>query len=347
MGTPYSYSRLSAYANCPRFYKARYIEKRPEAPSEALERGKAVHEAIAEYTKYCLHNGLQTDLEFLREYPGTDEVRGILETFADTHMIEPGDYKFEEMWKIEMDPHPWTWWGVIDNLKDEGERLSITDFKTDHMLRSQTEINKDSQLKDYAWMAAMKYPQAQEFICAIDFVRHGVTRETVYTRDDIEAIEKQIISQIQEIEADREYKAVPGSGCSWCSYTSDCPAVLAGNVDLVSCDDEAGQAAAQLIALKARVKALEDLLKPWTSTNGAIEVNGMEVGFFKSESFGYNFDEILTFAADNGIALCDVFQPSTTGLKKLAKNPDYAAALEAIAVDKSKTNFKIRKAVAE
>jgi CRISPR/Cas system-associated exonuclease Cas4 (RecB family) len=343
MGTPYSYSRLSAYQNCPRFYKARYIEKRPEAPSEALERGKAVHEAIAEYTKYCLHNGLQTDLEFLREYPGTDEVREILSTFADTHMIEPGNYTFEEMWKLEMSPHPWTWWGVIDLLEDKGELLVIVDYKTDHQLRSQTDVDKDPQLKYYAWMAATKFPRAQEIICGIDFVRHGVLRQTTYTRDDIPAIEKQIISQIQEMEADRQYQAVPGSACGYCSYTSDCPAVLAGNVDIVSTDDEAGQAAAQLIALKARVKSLEDLLKPWASANGAIEVNGMEVGFFKAESFGYETSDIFTFALENGLAPEDVLQPNTTALKKLAKNPDYAATLEAIATDKSTTRFTTRK----
>jgi CRISPR/Cas system-associated exonuclease Cas4 (RecB family) len=339
----YSYSRLNLYSGCPRAYKCQYIEKRPQLPSEALDRGIAVHDAVAAYAKHCLAEGVMTDVDFLRSWQGTDEVREILETFADTHIFEPGAYTIEEMWKIQMEPHPWTWWGVIDLLKDEGELVRIEDRKTDHQLRSQTDINKDFQLRCYAWMAATKLPRAQEFQCAIDFVRYGVMRETTYTRDDISAIEKQIIDQIQTIEADRKYQATPGSSCSYCSYTSDCPAVMAGNAEIVSCYDEAGQAAAQLIALKARQKSLEDLLKPWCSQNGSIQCNGMEVGYVKSESFGYDTPDIIAFADEGRIAYQDVLQPNTTALKKLAKNPEYSEALAMIAIDKSKTNFKVQK----
>jgi hypothetical protein len=248
------------------------------------------------------------------------------------------------MWKLELDPHPWTFWGVIDRLKDEGERIVITDYKTDHQIRSQADVDKDPQLKTYSWMAALKYPRAAEFVCGIDFVRHGVLRETTYTRDDIAAIEKQIVSQIQQIEADRDYKAVPGSACNWCSYTSDCPAVMAGNVDVVSTDDEAGQAAAQLIALKARVKSLEDLLKPWTSSNGAVQVNGMEVGFFKSESYEYETAELMYVLNGNGLSAVEFLKADTSAIKKLAKaDPEIARDLEGIAVDKSSTRFTTRK----
>lgn len=341
----FSYSKLDTYNGCPRRFKLKYIDKLTEPTSEALERGKAVHAALADYAQYCLSNGLQTDLQFLREFPGNDEVREILETFAETHIIEPGDYTFEDMWKLSMDPHPWTWWGVIDLLKDEGERLIITDFKTDHQIRSQTDIERDTQIRYYAWMASKKFPRATEFVCGIDFVRHGVLRQTTYTIDDIPAIEKQIVDRIQEVEADRKFQATPGAHCSYCSWTAECNAVKAANVAVVSTEDEAGQAAAQLIALKARVTALEDLLKPWCSENGAVGVNGMEVGFFKSESYGYNTDDILVFSDLNGVPIEDVLQPNTTALKRLAKNPDFASDLEAIAIDKSKTNFKVRKAV--
>jgi len=344
----YSYTKLDTYAGCPLRFKRKYIEKLPEALSEALERGIAVHEIVAAYVKHCLENGVQTDLDYLRSVQGTDEVMEILETYASTHLIEPGDYTIEEMWKVPLGP--WTFWGKVDQLKADDGAVVITDLKTDHKIRSQTDIDKDPQLRTYAWMASLKYPLAQEFHCAIDFVRYGVTRETTYTREDMPAIEKRISSQIEEIEADRKYEAVPGLTCGYCSYTDRCPAVThGGGIEVIASADDAGRAAAELIALKARVKSIEDLLKPWTSTNGAIEVNGMEAGFFKTESFEYpDLDELAEALYGAGFDPTGFLKADTTKLKAAAKkDPTLAKSLEVIAIDKSTTRFTTRKAKGE
>ena len=342
----YSYSQLDTYDGCPLRFKRKYIEKREEPASEALERGIAVHEVIAEYVKHCLAEGVQTDLDFLRSIQGTDEVMEILETYASTHMIEPGDYEIEEMWKVPLGP--FTFWGKVDLFQDCGELVAITDAKTDWQLRSQTDIDRDLQLRTYAWMASVKYPQATEFHCAIDFVRHGVLRETTYTLADIPAIEKTIIAKVEEIEADKKFQARPGPSCSYCAFTADCRAVTAANIETVSDLEEAEMAAAQLLAIKARAKALEELLKPWCSENGAVETNGMETGFFKSES--YEYPDVLALwqlLENSDHDPYKVLKADTAALKKLAKSdPELAAALEDLAIDKSRTVFKARKAVA-
>lgn len=47
--TAWSYSRYNAYAACPLAFKLRYLDKSPEPPSPAMERGNKVHQAIAAY----------------------------------------------------------------------------------------------------------------------------------------------------------------------------------------------------------------------------------------------------------------------------------------------------------
>jgi len=339
----HSYSRDNLYNQCPRAFECRYTKKLLEAVSEALERGTAVHEAIAAYTRHCLDKGLKTDVQFLLDYQGTDEVREILETYADTHILEPGNYVIEEMWNIALGGH--TWWGVIDQLKDEGECLIITDLKTDHVIRSQAEIDKDFQLRCYAWMAAQKYPDAKVFICRIDFVRYGVIREVTYLLEDIPAIEKDILAGIERIEADQEYKPTPGSYCGWCSWTADCPALTNGGLEVLTGPEDALALAGERIALDARRKAIDTLLKPWCTQEGAIEVNGMETGYFRSESVKYpDLLDLQVVLADSGRELNHFVRADTTAIKKAARaDQNLAGALADIAVDNSKTTFKARK----
>ncbi len=340
----YSYSRLDLYGNCPQAYKFRYLDKRQEIPSEALERGKEVHEVIAAYIRHCLETGCKTDVEFLRSYPGgTDEVREILGTYADTHIIEPGKYAIEEMWKLPIAGH--TWWGVIDALKDEGKTIRISDAKTNYQISPQAEIDKNAQLRYYAWMAAQKHPQAETFVCSIDFVRHGVIREVTYELDDISAIEDRIIANIDRIEGDSEYKATPGAGCGWCSWSRDCPAVTDRGPEVLLSAQDAEELAGEKVALEARKKAIDTLLKPWCTKEGAVEVNGMAVGWHKTESVGYpDADKLSSTLSEGGYDALGYLRPDTKGLKAAAgKDEKLAALLDPIKTDKSYTRFEARK----
>lgn len=342
MAAHYSYSRLEVYEGCPLAYKFQYKDKRQQLPSEALEDGSETHDWLAAYNKYLLEKNLKTDLDWIRGANATPEVKEILDLYSETHILEPGNYVIEEMWRILLKGY--NWWGMIDLLKDEQSHVLITDFKTDHRVRSQTEIDKDRQLRFYAWMASRKYPHADTFVCSIDFVRHGVTRSTTYTVDDIPAIEKEIIAAIERIEADEEFKARPGTRCAWCSWTEICPVLQQGELEVVTGPNDAARAAEQLVVLKARIKTLEDMLKPWCSKEGAIPVNGMQVGYRTSHSAKYDFNPLAELLGQYGYISIDYLQPNTTAIKKLAaKDKDLAADLEEIATDASKSKFELWK----
>jgi CRISPR/Cas system-associated exonuclease Cas4 (RecB family) len=337
----YSYSRLDLYDGCPRAYKMRYIDKRQELPSEALERGTAVHEAVAEYARHCIDTGVKTDLDFIRSFSGTDEVRGILETYAETHLFDGGNYTVEKIWKIPLGRHMWR--GVIDLMRDDGKQIFISDAKTDHRIRSQTEVNHDRQLRYYAWTALKKHPNAQEAICSIDFVRYGVTRSITYSREDMIAIEAELLKAIELIEIDTEFKARPGTRCAWCSWTETCPVIAQGELEVITGPNDAERAASSLIALKARIKSLEEMLKPWCTREGSINTNGMVVGYHTSKSVGYDTNSLIALFEGRGQNPASALKADTTAIKRLAKKDEsLAASLEDIAIDKSSSRFEVR-----
>lgn len=338
----YSYSRLDLYSGCPACYRMRYLERRPELPSEALEDGSETHDWIARYNKHLLEQNLRTDLDWIRGADARPEVKGILDAYGETHLLEPGNYVIEEMWKIPLGQH--LWWGMIDLLRDEGSQVLITDYKTDHRVRSQTEIDTDRQLRYYAWMAAQKYPHAEEFACTIDFVRHGVTRSTTYDREDVPEIEREILDAIARMEADEDFKARPGTRCGWCSYTSDCRAIQAGDLEIITCASDAEYSASQLVALKARVRFIEDQLKPWCTREGSIPINGMLVGYRTSHSASYNTAEYLDALEAHGYEPVGYVRPDSQAIKRLVKaDGDFAAALEGIARDNARSTFTVWK----
>lgn len=336
----YSYSKLNLYDGCPRAFHERYIEKRPEVESDALKLGSEVHEWIAEYNKHLVRAGTSTDLAFLRDAGCSGECREMLDRYGETHLLELGTYRIEEMWKLPVGR--FTLWAKIDLLRDQETVITIEDLKSDHALRSQAALEKDFQLQTYAWCAGQKYPAAESFLCTLDFVRHGVTRSVTYTRDDLPEIETEILRRIEVIEADKDYAPTPGSQCEWCSWTKTCPAIKEGGIEVITCTEDAVTLAEEKIAIEARLKRVNSLLQPHCTAEGPIQSNGMEVGYWRSESITYPdtiaLDRVLI---DNNLNHFDYYKPDVTALKKL--KGDVGKDLDAIAVDPGKTSFRARK----
>lgn len=181
----YSYTRLGLFETCPRAFKLKYVDRLPEAPSDALVIGRLVHEIIAEYDRHLLQNGLETDVTVLPEITrrvfykepnqlgstGLAEIEAIMETFAQSHVFHPGvTVGIEEQIKLQLAPDM-MFWGVLDLLEIDGTTATIVDYKTDWVVRSQAEVEKDFQLQVYAWAVTREYPQVDTFRARLEFVR--------------------------------------------------------------------------------------------------------------------------------------------------------------------------------
>lgn len=340
----YSYSRVSMYKRCPQQFKRKYIDGLPEVKSEALINGSAMHEAIEAYNLHLLKEGLKTDMDFLRNCPATPEVAELLDHFAETHMLEAGKYFIEEFWDFPLDGSKWT--AKIDLCKDEGDQVIIRDYKSDHALRSQADVEKDFQLKTYAKAASCRFPDADEITCIIDFVRFGVTRQVTYTPEDMSKIEREMIALVNQIEGDTDYDATPGAGCAWCSYSEGCPALKAG-VDAITTPHDAKRLAGEKIALEARKSAIDKLLKEYCTQEGSVEVNGMDVGWQRSETTKYPDAVAVSVELEKaGFNGSDVLRIDATAMKRLLKQDGIKETLEqkGLLETTSSTTFKAVKA---
>jgi CRISPR/Cas system-associated exonuclease Cas4 (RecB family) len=340
----FSFTKTDIHGGCPLFYKFKYVDKLPEEESEALLNGSAVHEVLADYVNHCLEECVKTDQAWMAGRGINEEVQAILDKFADSHLVEPGEYILEEMWKLPIAGR--LWWGVVDCLRLEEKRAHVTDYKSDRIVRSKTDVDKDPQMRDYAVMVMTKYPEIDEVECTIDFVRHGVTRSVTYTRDDLPALEAMMVKAMEAIEADTEFKATPGNRCAWCSWTDRCPAVFAGGgVEVITDESGALKAAEELVALKARVSKLESMLKPYTSQAGNLLVNGMSIGWSTSESMTYpDVRAFVQLLEGRGYEPCEYLRVATTEIKKLMKrDTEIEADLILIGKDASKSSFGTKK----
>lgn len=341
-----SHSHLNLYAQCPSAENSKYRMDLPEMTSEAAARGSREHQVFYDYGVHCLNENVKTDLDYIRGRMGTDEDLEMYETFASTHMFEIDfDNFFEYKMDVKVGGHEFR--AVIDHLADLDTRLIVTDYKTFFKAMSQADVEQDLQLRRYAVAASKASPAAVEFVCRMDFVRLGILREVTYTIDQVIEFEKQLVADIEEVENATEFPATPGTYCDWCSYTKGCRAIEAGNIDIVTNAEQAEMAAAQWIALDARRNAIKAPLAEWCSQNGAVTTNGKDVGFVPEERVEYpDMPALKKVLFDHDKDPDAYFKPDTTKIKAAAKSdPELAADLEDLAIDKSRTVFKARKAV--
>lgn len=359
MGKAYSHTRFNLFESCPRAFRMKYIDKFPEAPSRALLLGRLIHDIIAEYEKHLVRSQAQTDITVLpdlatRIFYGNpsalttadlDEVQAIVEAYAESHALDYATVvSIEEMMKFPLQDDKFTFWAVIDLLQINGDLAIITDHKTDHQVRSQTDIERDPQLAIYCWTVKKTYPQVQRFKVGLDFVRHGVTREAEFDLSIVEKTEKRIFGMIDTIEREKKFEPRPGAFCSWCSFVDRCEAAKeaasSGPVAIVTVED-AKIWAGRLAVLEAQAERIKTGLKGYCNVAGTVEANGLGWGYHKSDSQGVASTEAFIEAL--GAVKVDATPYLSVGaadLKKALKNPKLAEALNPILVDKSYTTFK-------
>ena len=341
----YSYSGISTYEGCPLSYKFAKVERRPEITSPEARRGTEVHDCITAYVKHLAGTQLavqkKTDLDFVRSLGISVEAREILETFANTHLFDSGDYLAECRHTIQLDGFDWT--GVIDLIHSLGSQIKITDYKTFWRALSQAEVDDNLQLKGYVPLVADLFPDTEEFICEMDFVRLGVNRQVNYTKEDLPGIVDDITRRVRQVEADKVFEARPGPRCDWCLGKSDCPALESG-VEVITSTADAETLADELIVLRARDKEIQALLKPYCTREGPLQRNGMVVGYQTVHSAGYKVEALMELLERHGYEPLNYLRPDAAAIKKIPKkDKELADDLALIEQDKSSSRFEVRK----
>jgi putative RecB family exonuclease len=253
----YSHSRLSAYEQCPRKYKFRYVEKFPIGDRQSVEAymGTIVHEALRRLYELVMAGKCWSEERLLRYYDETwaedqpseiyvrDEElteedfkkkgRGMLSDYY--RLYHPFDQEktvaLERNISVDIDPEgKYRIQGFIDRLAVTADgTMQIHDYKTARSIVRQQNLDEDRQLAMYQLGVQQMWPDREGFELVWHYLAVPERRTSGRTDFDIEALINSTIDLIREIQQARTDDNFPTREtrlCNWCEYMPFCPAKI-------------------------------------------------------------------------------------------------------------------------
>jgi hypothetical protein len=308
MATPkkppgYSFSALDLFDHCPWAYKLVRLDRIPRGESEPLIIGATIHRIVADYLNRLILNRLSTDWQWAEEAGNFIDVPAdvleIWERFYQTFVLPPGieDPGIEKKLAFDRNWQPTEFFSadayfraVVDFTFRQGGLVAVVDWKSNYMIY---EVEKNLQAKIYGWAVRRAiYPDAQEILLRLHFLRYGAEREILLLPEDLDTVPAELEAKIAVIEAEKHFDPRPGSYCSWCGVQSHCPVMQSALVPVEimapATREQAEKAATLLLAVREMDKMITGRLKEYVQANGPVQVGDQIYG--PSLSTSYNLD---------------------------------------------------------
>jgi len=218
----WSFSRYNEYKSCPAKFKYKNLDKLPEPPNKAMERGALIHKLAEDYTT-GKEKKLAPELKLFE-----------LEFKA----LKGQKVKFvEESWAYKSDWTQTTWndWANcwlrvkldVAYINVEHNALVIIDHKTGKY-RDEKNAEYLEQLELYGTVGLTQHPTVDVVSPRLWYLDHGRIYpdpdtnpdedEIEYFRKDAEKLRKKWVAQIKPMMTDRTFKPTPGAACTYCHY---------------------------------------------------------------------------------------------------------------------------------
>lgn len=334
----YSWTKLDRYARCPWAYNQKYLMKVPceEFPGQIT--GKENHGNIESYLNRLIHLGIQTDYSWAAAQKCfSKSAQEVWEEFYNyfalpTFLQEPGVERklaFNRSWEpCDFDAPEAFFRMVIDFHFRQNTLAVVKDWKS--TWRMPKDLEDELQLFIYAWgVIRALYPDAQEVLMELFFLRYGKPRQLLINAADLKGIPQLLERRIAEIEADKEFKPRRSSFCGPCGVTAYCPAIadalIPKEFTAPSNPEEARKIAEEVLSLSTVMEGLTEHLRTWVENNGPISVGDMVYG----PGFSDNLDPepvVTELLRDPQIKRTDIWPlisikktPTKSFLKKLKK----------------------------
>lgn len=348
----HSYSRFSAYVQCPKAYAFEYLEKLEKRVTEPLLLGGAAHDFFEAYDRHLMAAKLTTDHARAEKIMGEvwkkferplnpnlyDEFIGICREHVQHHVLNLQTIvSVEEQIAFDRELRLVDWYAKnvwlrvkldrLDQLKGEGGRtvIRVTDYKTGW--------GGDAdpfQLKMYAFGVLMRnrqrgIPDPDLFETVIRYTRSGFEDKYAWSVEDVELTREKVELLAARIEGELKWRPTPGSACSSCPFAHVCPA-KASHLLTIANESEAAQVANDTLLLEAQLRGKKEALEAWVHDHGAVEARGVQFLFGTRES--YKVLDPLQFVEglkEAGYDPTEFYKVDSTGLKKKCqKDPQLA-----------------------
>lgn len=219
--------------------------------------------------------------------------------------------------------------GQIDALiAREPDEAIVLDWKKTWALPPEREEDADDpgisyhgffQQQLYAWLVMMNFPAVQAVTLREFYVYRTKARAARVTRQDLPRIEQRIKFLVASmdravmagnppnlslagLEAHGSWKPSPGYHCRWCAKAHRCPIDddFRGDGGVSSPEDASRLAGARQV-MKASIKRIDEMLRPYADAHGAIPIKrakGRRVLGFRRIKGGLRWEEYTPTSAD-------------------------------------------------
>jgi len=176
------------------------------------------------------------------------------------------------------------------------------------------------QLDFYCWAMSRTYPEIEEFIRAIYFIRYGkqVKSDFPVTRMQLANIENAFLIAAQQAWTQELGKPSPGKVCMYCRHAMTCPAAEA-SLEIIKSYEDALTMAQKYHVMKRQMEVMSKKLKGFVNKYGKVELND-------DEFYGYKETQRLVVKAQDVLDrlkqapnLVSIFKVAATDFKKLPK----------------------------
>ena len=234
-----SATSIQTYNQCPLKYKYKYIDAIPSAPEKLyFQLGKVIHKVLELFHK-LEYNSLEDLLRLLDEnwqeggykYKLQEEqnrldANNMLNNYWQYFQNNPVNKIITEHWFSFETEHAYLS-GKCDRIDiNKNDKISIIDYKTSKISKTENEIKKDIQLGIYALFSSVHGVEMNdgkiihnipEKISML-FLRENNPEVTVqFNSDDIEKFNKQIKLTAESIKR-CEFEGSKGKHCEWCDF---------------------------------------------------------------------------------------------------------------------------------
>lgn len=235
-----SFSRIDAYATCPRRFRYAYVDRLPGRPGPHLSFGTSIHRALEAFYDRKLPSCPTEDelLGFLyqrwdasgfAELPREEQIgfyRHAQQVLRAFHRRAAPSYRLPaatEVWfELPVD-YEAVVVGSIDRVDvDDDGRFHIVDYKTNRRIKDRTRVAASLQLALYALACRHLYGTLPATV-SLDFVVPGVTITVPLEDLDLEAARRAVLDTSAAVRAE-SYAPTPGPLCDWCDFQPVCPA---------------------------------------------------------------------------------------------------------------------------
>lgn len=225
--TAWSYSRYSKYTECPAAAKYKFIDKREEPGSAAMDRGDAIHKLAEAYVSGKLPKHSDSMIPFDKQFKALEkskfkklpaELEKFTGEFAELKASKP---LVEEMWCFKSDWAETVWndWNGIwcriktDAVCTDGDTAYVIDHKTGKNRGGYTE-----QMSLYGLGAFLKFPHIKKVVAQLWFLDSGDVVPAEFEAKDLKPLQKDWEKKVKPMLNDTMFAPRPGNACRFCHF---------------------------------------------------------------------------------------------------------------------------------